>query len=526
MSKLGKIFSLSIVFVLTSCGFYSRSLDYESGKTVEGNPIKHSFKIDEKSKVLECLDKTLELAEAGKDYSAFESSYTRMSNYFDAVSDAREAEQLKYYMYGNEEAQSLYLEFYELLMTIINKANKIHYAVYENDFKYSFYEGMSDEEIIKEIGPKYSDEYYEKNNELKAIEAEYNNLDDEASNFDTEATKIYVRYVNTANEVAKLAGYDNFLDFSYENYYYRPYTYEVTDDFFNYAKEYALPYFVKLYTNLESEIAHLSRSDLNDVRKFVLGNGFTQNFGLIEEYKDYFGGEFKTIFNDLWYQSRNYYISYENNAMETAFTSMRDEPYVFFGKRYEATTIVHEFGHYYDYMINGNTASCYDLAETQSQADEMLFINYIKVANKYSDAVYKVIIDNQYVDSVSTILMASMVNEIEKKAYLDDELTLEDLSRYEKEVMDAMPSEDILNFPYYWKRVVVNSPCYYFSYATSAMGALEIATFASSDLKGAISKYNKLINYDKKNADNYLKIYEEAGFSSPFIEATFKEIFK
>lgn len=527
MKHLPKIASLSLVILLTSCSFFSRTRGYQTGRTYEGHAIKYSFKIEDKQKVLDCLDETLRLAEEGTNYKAFEASYSKMDAYYVQVSEARECEDLKYYMYGKEENQKLGLDFYEILTTIINKANKIHYAVFDNDFKSNFYEGMSDEEIIEMIGPKYSDEYYEKNNTSKALEAEYNSLDQDSKSFNNDVAKIYAKFVKNANEMAKLAGYDNFLDYSYKNYYYRPYQYEVTDDFFSYVQTYAYPYFNKLYTSLNNEISSLSRSDLNNVRTFVLGNGFTTNFHLIEDYKDYFGGEFKTIFNDLWYQSNNYYISYEDDCMETAYTSsMNDRPYMYFGNRYETTTIVHEFGHYYDAVINENARVSYDLAETHSQANEMLFINYLKADKKYNDAACKVIIDNQVLDTISSVIIATMVNEFEKKAYLDDDLTVEDIVEYESEVKEAIPMDDYFDFGYYWRMVAIQSPCYYFSYAASAIGALEINSLAGTDLRNAINKYNKLINYDKDDADNYLEIYRKAGLTSPFDEETFKSLFK
>ena len=126
----------------------------------------------------------------------------------------------------------------------------------------------------------------------------------------------------------------------------------------------------------------------------------------------------------------------------------------------------------------------------------------------------------------SSVLIGAMVNELEIKAYLDDDLTLEDLAKYEAEIKKDIPLDDYFSFENYWIRVVVTSPCYYFSYAASAVGALEINNFAKSDLRGAIDKYNKLINYDTKNGNNYLEVYKNAGLSSPFDEMTFKTIFK
>ena len=526
MKRYTKLLSLPLVFVLTSCGFFSNSKGYASGKTVEGTKIKYSFSLDEKQKVLDCLDETLRLAEEGENFKAFEASYNKMNDYYNKVVDAYKAEMLRYYMYGKEENQELQLKFYELMMEIVNKSTKIHYIVLDNDFKRSFYGDMPDEDIIKEIGPNYPDEYYEKKTKSEELESEYNNLDPDSATFNSDVNRIYVEFVKNQNEMAVLAGYDNFLDYSYENYYYRPYKYGVTDDYFTNIKTYALPYFNRLYSDLTDDIAALSKDDLNDVRTFVLKNGFTTNFSLIEDYKDYYGGEFKTIFNDLWYESKSYYISYEDDATEAAFTSSRNgKPFVYFGKRYEATTIMHEFGHYYDAVINNDGTLCFDLAETQSQSNELLFVNYLKEANKFSNAACDVIINNQAIEMIYSVLVGAMVNEFEKKAYLDEDLTEAELDKYAKEVYQAVPIDDF-DFDYYWRMVTIQSPGYYISYSTSAVGALEIGNVAKTDLRGAIDKYEKVINYNKEHADNYLLVLTDAGLSSPFNESTFKTIFK
>ena len=47
----------------------------------------------------------------------------------------------------------------------------------------------------------------------------------------------------------------------------------------------------------------------------------------------------------------------------------------------------------------------------------------------------------------------------------------------------------------YWRHVVVGSPCYYVSYAISALSVLQLYPMANEDFDAAIDSYTKLFTY-------------------------------
>ena len=74
----------------------------------------------------------------------------------------------------------------------------------------------------------------------------------------------------------------------------------------------------------------------------------------------------------------------------------------------------------------------------------------------------------------------------------------------------------------YWKRVVISSPVYYISYATSLISSLELYSISLDSFNDAKNKYEKLIHFDYDNDLNYLDVLDYADLSSPFEIETFE----
>ena len=73
----------------------------------------------------------------------------------------------------------------------------------------------------------------------------------------------------------------------------------------------------------------------------------------------------------------------------------------------------------------------------------------------------------------------------------------------------------------YWKRVVISSPTYYISYATSLVSSLELYSISLDSFNNAKNKYEKLVHFDYDKKMKYLDVLEYADLSSPFLEETF-----
>ncbi|MCH5152295.1 MAG: hypothetical protein J1F65_06590, partial [Clostridiales bacterium] len=166
-------------------------------------------------------------------------------------------------------------------------------------------------------------------------------------------------------------------------------------------------------------------------------------------------------------------------------------------------TFVHEFGHYYDFVFNGNLSTSMDHSETQSQGDEMLFLAWLS-QNKPSGITngYTAVELSQLFDILSTIVLATAVDEFEQAAYAgtyngrsitDYNITFDTiLSTYSG-------ANEYLNSDY-WFYVVFENAAYYISYAMSALPALEIfAKAGSSGLDAARESYLKLFTYSSNS---------------------------
>ena len=525
------IFSLLAVstFTLSGCTFPfgPNSHYYQTGKTYKNDQLQFYFDMNLKKDVEVVENTLLDLARAGTDYFSFVMSYNGLSQYYNQVVDAYKYQDILFYMYGDETYKTKSQELYNFYVSIFSVFDKVHHIILNNDFKESFYEGMSDEEIYELIGPEKSDKYYLLEQELNDIKAEFDLLDEKSSKFASEAEKLYIRYVNKANELANSIGYTNYLEYAYKDIYSRSYTYLDSDTFFANFVDVGCPLFLSTYDEYKQLSSKLSAQDYQKLLALTEGNGFLNYFSLFESYKDYIGGTYQNTFNDLWYKYSTYFISYENNAKSAAFTeTINDIPINVFCNRKELLTIVHEFGHYYNAVINGEDNLCYDLAETHSQGNEMLFLSYLI---DHHDASFSTELVNalalyQRFDTMGTIYASSLVNEVEKYAYLDDNLEVGELDELVDRLytLTGFNKYDIKN---YWRRVVMHAPCYYISYATSGVEALYLFNDSRTDFTNAYSKYEKLIMRDQEEKD-FLVIYEKAGLPSPFLVSTIEKAFK
>lgn len=516
-------------FTLSGCIFPFRpsSNYYASGMTYKNDHIQYYFDMSKRSEVEVVENRLLDLANEAKDYTGFVITYNDLSRYYDDVINAYYYQDILFYMYGSEQYKTKSQELYNFYVSIFSIFDKVHHIVAKNDFKADFYEGMSEEEIYEMIGPEKEDGYYLLEQELKAIEAEFDLLDEKSSAFATESERLYLSYVKKANELAKSLGYNNYLEYAYKDIYSRSYTYLDSDDFFANYVEVGCPLFLKAFDEYSTLSKKLSTRDYQKLLSFIGDNGFLNYFSLFENYKDFLGGRYQDTFNSLWYHNANYFISYEKGMKSAAFTqTIGDIPVTVFCDRKELLTIVHEFGHYYNAVVNDDNNLCYDLAETHSQGNEMLFLSYLidHHDESYSDALVNAISLYQRFDTMGTIYASSLVNEIEKYAYLDDNLEIGELDQYVDELytLTGFNKYDIKN---YWRRVVMHAPCYYISYATSGVEALYLFNDSRTDFINAYSKYEKLIMRDQEEKD-FLVIYEKAGLPSPFLVSTIEKAFK
>ena len=221
-----------------------------------------------------------------------------------------------------------------------------------------------------------------------------------------------------------------------------------------------------------------------------------------------------------------------SNGQEGAFTTaVGEDRYIcFFGPGYgSAMTAIHEVGHYYGCQFTELQDLPMDLAETQSQGNEWLFMNYMQ--EHMTPALYNVAVNYKLYENLCTILIGVLVDEFEERVYTHPDvasLTSEDLDAIMADVCDSyggitLISNIATDIQNYWRMVVVEQPVYYISYSVSAISAVNIFTIAEENYEEAVDVYCSLIE-DLDLDDGFLGNIQDAGLDGPFDDEVYLKL--
>lgn len=308
-----------------------------------------------------------------------------------------------------------------------------------------------------------------------------------------ELADIYMETLETNKEIAALnPAYDNYVEYAYDAIYGRDYTYEDAQVFFDAIKEYIAPLAVDIYlTGLYDQAI------TPGVEDFLTDDYTTdETLAAIRPYIGRMSGELLETW-DYMVGHKLYDIEYRETKSDEGFTTQIDgygAPFFFnspYGEFSDFTTIIHEFGHYsnfYWHPHGWNEGSCsYDVAEVHSQALELLFSQFYgdlfgDMAAIGVDALF----DNMVTDG---ILNGALMGELEIYAYTTPDVTPEMINN---RFMELAGEYGLVGVDYGWLLVphLTQTPMYYISYATSAVGALTFWNIAQKEgYDTAVDKY-------------------------------------
>lgn len=520
--------ALVTCFCLASCSFsfFGKFHSSLSGGTQRSQNISYGYTDAEYEKLLLNMSVADDFIKNGAARQTFFNVMNKIKDGYYGIALSYEAAYINYCMYGKTEDLDAYRDYYSKFIDVLKWYDNAYHALMDSPLRKDFYGDMTDSEILAVIGEEKSDAYYELTKRIKDMQAQFADLSDEE--VQSQAYEFYSEFVNTANELAREEGYENFLYYAYENEYARDYSPADTDEFFNNVKTYVLPALVACANDDYNPITALSYDDYVTYNNFLAYNGFTQFMNVFDDYAYDMGGDFYQAYAYLWSGRGHYYISAEEGGFQVAFTGYfvdSGEPYVYFGPRYrDILTMVHEFAHYFVYTQSISQA-CMDLSETQSQADEFMFMRYMFDNYDLSEEVIVAIEREQLSHAYLYIAISALVNEFEKLAFSIDNATAQDIAQAESKIISSV-GEDKLNecgipFKTYWRMVCVQSPAYYISYATSVLNCLELYNLSATDYNAAKSNYLKLCIYDYDNMD-YSDVLNYAGLSDPLDGNTFR----
>lgn len=474
-----------------------------------------------KSKMLQAED----ILDNDGDYKEFYNLYLDISEYASDLLTYSKIEKIKHSISGKQASLVMYSNISRDYFTLKEWLDRIHNKLYNSKHKDEFYDNYSKEEIEELLLDTKTSDFYKIKKEADALVSKYNNINNVDLLYETPA--IYAEVIKKNNELAKTAGYDNYLDYAYKEIYKRDYTPEDALEYCGYVKKYIAPIF--FVENEEFEKFYLTTpiEDYNEYVKFF-GRKFYENKNLLDSFAKSIGGSYYTNYHSLW-DGGYYTFSSDKKSINNAFTTYLDNlntPYVYFGPEYhDVLTVAHEYGHYYSIVRTKEMPKAYDLAETHSQSNEFLFLSYLDEVEYISDITVELIQRRYILDVLQDIIFDAIITEMEYKLYNIDEFQPRDIDGFCINICDEYGGYvrlvklcgDPCNF---WKYVLVDSPAYYVSYAMSLIPTLSLFQISKSDFDLSVDIYNSLCS----NGSNFISTITKLGLANPFNEQELKSL--
>ena len=422
------------------------------------------------------------------------------------------------HLYADEKMRSLQDEYVEVCKKLYN----------ESPYKDELFADWTEEDIQEMLD--YTPEANELRTRNDEILVEANNLP-ALDKFDG-IPALYVEFIQNNQRIAELYGYDNYYDYATKEIYGRDYTREDLELFRTYflthmyTKESIIS---KNWNTLYNRLSYSKNQTWINFMDAKFDSLFPKNY-LINYVNNTPGGLGEAMRH--MFENKNFIFADGANSHQSAFQTYLPEletPFCLFGRNGQSsTTIAHEMGHYYAALTNHDLTSL-DLMETHSQANEYLFLQYVK--SEMSSDIYSTMMAYYMYNNYLMLTVCLIIDEFEQRVY-----SLESVEGFTSEDFDAILTEvceqyggigkinnTVTDIKNYWRQIVLEAPVYYISYAVSLTEALNIYAIAREDIVEAHRVYKYIVE-DAIPEDGFLITLEKAGLTSPFDEATIIKI--
>ena len=465
------------------------------------------------------------------EYAAVDAIHTELYELVEYAISQRQLAEVAYYCdMDNTELEETYTYMMDYHTAVVAKFYTLSRPFYDSCYRDFYYYGMTEEEINAFLfdsdaisNPEYT-ALKERNN---AIEAEVIALANPQSG-DT-LPLLYAEFVENNNKMAKLMGYDNYLEYAYENVYGRDYTYEDAKHLSTYVKEHLSEVFAAIYKKWDT-LSGYTQADIDQYNSFVTRSFFEDFTGntVTNDYIDLLGFDsnpdktitFSDEFNKLMGDGNMFRGDYEG-AFVTSIYSV-NLPIAYFGKGYDSSfTIVHEFGHFMNEIYSADVAEendeftqSYDLLEMHSQGNELLFLCYLEDNADLSQVAHTLVETYSLVNMFYIVMAGMTIDTFEQAVYLnayegtnadvimaDGKITYDEYDLLYTGICTDYGVENVIDG--YWRNgMTVTSPCYYVSYSVSAISVLQLYEMAHTDgFDVAKDAYLKLFTYVDENPE-------------------------
>ena len=450
------------------------------------------------------------------------------TEFYDLIMNAMSQKQLAEIAYycdmDNEELKETHAYMMDYQTAVIAKFYTLSRPFYDSCYREFYYQGMTDEEINAFLfdsdavsNPEYT-ALKERNN---AIESEFLALS--AMQQKEKVAELYAEFAANNNAMAQLMGYDNYLEYAYENVYGRDYTYQDAAELAAFVKEYISPVFAAIYKKWDT-IAVSDQKDIDTYYSQVRDPFFesVSSNQLVNDYIDLMAFttnpdkqiSFSDEFNKLMGDGNMFRGDYEG-AFVTTISGV-NIPIAYFGAGYDnAFTIVHEFGHFMNEIYSADVAEkfdefnqSYDLLEMHSQGDELLYLAYLKENAGFTEVALNLVETYTLVNMFYIVMAGMTIDVFEQAIYLneydglnadtimaDGKITADEYDFLYTSICTDFGVEEVIDG--YWQLgMTITSACYYISYSVSALSVLQLYEVANTDgFDAAKDAYLKLFTY-------------------------------
>ncbi len=334
----------------------------------------------------------------------------------------------------------------------------------EDYFGPGFFDGYSGESL-------WSEEFTALMEQQARLESEYYDLCAQATEvpyysdtyfetYGTQMAEVLAELIKLRQDIAREAGYPDYLSFAYDFYYYRDYSPAQTEQLLEDIRVSLVP----LYRQA-------AKSDVWEIENRVCSQN--QTFTYVKKAASAMGGRINEAFTQME-QLGLYDISYGENKYDASFEVFLPSysvPYVFVnptGMTYDRLTFAHEFGHFCNDYASYGTIVGVDVAEVFSQGMEYLSLCYGEAPEGLAEL--------KMADSLAIYVEQAAYASFEQQMYAMEDVTAEKL----KQLYDRVGKEYGLDVWAWDSRSFVcithffTAPVYIVSYVVSNDTALQL----------------------------------------------------
>ncbi len=415
------------------------------------------------------------------------------------------------YLFASAAAADLYSEYMEMCRRVDNA------DIAPN--RETFFADWTEAELA--MMRKYHPEQTELEKKNDTILVNFRNLSDDQ--IMDQAPSYYLQLLKNNNSIAQMNGYENYWEYAYVELYERDYG-KAELEVLRATLAQEVPALMELLiAALERELSAFTQKEYANIVSLLYDDCEGELlYNLLQPYLKTFPEHASDVMLGMFDRENSFYTDSEN-AYAGAFTGYwaeGDRPFCYFGPEYQSLmTHVHELGHYYAATTYGGLDIPLDLAETHSQGNEWMLMQYLDT--RLDEKIYNALLINQMIEALATVYRCVVIDHFEQLCYEENPQSKQQIEDVMNRVVAMYGGRDVVNqcagdIDLYWRYVVIESPVYYISYAVSGLAAMQF-------LWQPQTLYLELLEYEYPE-ESFLNVLYALELEDPFSQECFSMI--